>query len=242
MYLKAWYLLAMISSLVAVPVNLPVQSASPAAVQNVSDQAVMAKLTALRDSFVKQVQDEGFKPGLAAPAIVLDNPPSFGRYEDDGNLLHIAVWSSLPPDQQARFARLASAMGKGRTGEEMFEDSVHHWVFIHELSHWWQACQHKTGENHYAVEYGANRIAAAYWRFKDPDLMQRTEKRMSTVWPALPNPLPEGQEEKKFFNENYDELGPTPGYIWFQYSMVLRVQGEKPLPSFKQALQQPAYQ
>jgi hypothetical protein len=53
--------------------------------------------------------------------------------------------------------------------------------------------------------------------------------------------VPAGQTKEKFFNENYEQLAPTPAYRWFQYSMVLSVQAEKPLPSFKQTLQSPIY-
>jgi hypothetical protein len=171
----------------------------------------------------------------------LDNPSSYGNYEDDKNLLHIAVWSALIQEQQSRFSRLASRLGKGQTGEQAFEDGVHHWVFVHELGHWWQACGHNTRENHYATEYGANRVAAAYWRLKDPGFMQRTEEKMLTLRATMPSPVPEGQVKEKYFNENYAQLGPSPAYIWFQYGMVLDVQAEKPLPSLRQALQDPTY-
>lgn len=199
----------------------------------------MTQLTALRDDFIAQIKAEGFLPSLGAPAIVLDNPHAFGRYDGEKNMLHISEWSGLPADQQARFTRLAQVMGGEKTGEQMFDASIYHWVFIHELAHWWQACQHKSPAERYSVEYGANRIAAAYWRLKDPALMKRTAERMYMVRGALADPVPAGQSKENYFNENFAKLVPTPGYIWFQYSMVLDAQAEKPLPSFKQTLQQP---
>jgi hypothetical protein len=124
------------------------------------------------------------------------------------------VWSALTPEQQSRFSRMAARMGKGLAGEQEFEEGIHHWVFVHELGHWWQACGHKTGgTNHYAVEYGANRIAAAYWRLKEPAFMQRTEEKMTQLHATMPNPVPEGQVKEKYFDANYEQLGPTPGYI-----------------------------
>ena len=152
------------------------RAASPA-VNSSSNEVEMAKLVALQNDFIETIKTDGFQVGLAPPTIVLDNPPSYGNYEDEKNILHIAVWSALSPKQQARFTRLAALLGGEKTGEEAFEDGIHHWVFVHELSHWWQACQHKTGGNHYSVEYGANRIAAAYWRLKDPAFMERTERK-----------------------------------------------------------------
>jgi hypothetical protein len=225
----------------AVPLRLSSQTAAAPPANASADEAAMARLVALRDSFINQIKAEGFQPSLAPPKIVLDNPPSFGRYEDDKNLLHIAAWSALSPEDQARFTRIAGIMTPGKTGEQEFEDGVHHWVFVHELGHWWQACQHKASDNHYSVEYGANRIAAAYWRLKDPALMENTAKRMTTISSVMTDPVPAGQAKEKFFNENYEQLAPTPAYRWFQYSMVLSVQAEKPLPSFKQTLQSPIY-
>jgi hypothetical protein len=243
MFRKAYVSLLAIFSFVVMSFNLSAQSgARPAATpatNSSSNEAVMARLTALRNSFIRQIKAEGFKPSLPPPKIVLDNPPSYGRYENDQNTLHIAAWSALEPDQQARFERLAAAIGGQQTGEQQFEESIHHWVFIHELSHWWQACQHKISNDHYAVEYGANRVAAAYWRLKDPALMARTEKRISGVQSVRTSPVPDGKDEKQYFNQNYAELAPTRDYIWFQYSMVLKAQAEKPLPTLKQALQNP---
>jgi len=206
-----------------------------------SNEALMAQLVALRDSFIKAVRAEGFRPRLAPPTILLDNPPSYGDYEDSKNILHIAVWSALDEKQQSRFDRLSKVLNEGKSGEQSFDESVHHWVFVHELGHWWQACQHKISNNHYAVEYGANRIAAAFWRHTDPDLMRHTENRMATVIKTLQNPVRAGQPEVAYFNENYEKLGPTPAYIWFQYTMVLKVQAEHPLPSLKQTLSQPVF-
>lgn len=227
---------------VAASASSSAQTAIPPSAGTSSSETLMGQLIALRDSFVNQIKAEGFQPSLPPPTIVLDNPPSYGTYENEKNVLHIADWAALAPEDQARFSRVAAMLGGGQTGEQIFEEGVHHWVFVHELSHWWQACQHKTGENHYSVEYGANRIAAAYWRLKDPAFMERTAKRMATVYAAIPNPIPEGQSPQTYFNDNYEKLGPTPAYRWYQDSMVLKIQAEKPIPSFLQTLQHPTYQ
>lgn len=210
-----------------------------AATANPNDKLV-ASLESLRDSFVKEVRAAGFQPSLAAPAIALDNPPSYGDYDDSKNVLHIANWNALSPDEQARFGRLAAMLGQGQTGEQAFEDGIHRWVFIHEMGHWWQACEHTSNGAHYAEEYGANRIAAAFWRKMDSGFMDRTRNKMTRVIASLPSPVPEGQAKEVYFNENYQKLAGTPGYIWYQYDMVIHAEDEKPLPSFAQALQQPS--
>jgi hypothetical protein len=241
MFLKPTLKLIAIFSFIVTPICVRAQD-SPKPPTNISSNpALMAQLVALRDSFVSQLKREGFQPSLPPPTIILDNPPSFGNYEDGKNLLHIADWSALSADDQARFERVAAMLDQGQTGEQAFDDGVHHWVFIHEMGHWWQACEHKTTGTHYAEEYGANRIAAAYWRLNDPSFMERTKHKMTVVIPFLPNPVPEAESKEKYFNANYETLARTRGYIWYQYDMVLNVESEKPLPSFQQALQQPSY-
>jgi hypothetical protein len=212
-----------------------------AAPDKASAGELMTELTTLRNSFIGAIKADGFQVRLQAPAIVLDNPPSYGLYDEDKNILHIAAWPALTDPQRNRFERLSRLLDNGKTPEQTFEESVHHWVFVHELGHWWQANQGKTSNNHYSAEYGANRIAAAFWRQTDPDLMQRAENRMSKVIATIPSPLPEGQVKETYFNQNYERLGPNPAYIWFQYTMVLSVQAERPLPSFKKTLTQPIF-
>ena len=72
-------------------------------------------------------------------------------------------------------------------------------------------------------------------------LMLATEMRMARAFRTLPGPVLEGKTKEAYFNENYERLAPTPSYIWFQCAMVLDVQAEKPLPTFRQALMKPEY-
>jgi hypothetical protein len=222
---------------IILPAIVPAQSAAGSVAVPPSDAGLPARLVTLRDAFVNQVKSEGFKPSLPPPGIVIDNPPSYGRYENDRNLLHISAWESLPPDQEARFERLADMLHNGESAQQLFEEGVHLWVFVHELSHWWQACQHKFTDDHYAVEYGANRIAAAYWRLKNPAYMERRAKHFHAIIALAPNPVPPGESKEEFFNANYEKLAGTPVYTWFQSSMVVDVSSETPAPSFRQALE-----
>jgi hypothetical protein len=199
---------------------------------------VLAQLVALRDDFVKRIKAEGFEPSLPAPKIVLNNEPAYGAYDRRKNTLYVAVWEALEPYQRAQFASL---FGQGQTGGRAFDETVHRWVFTHELGHWWQACQQKVGPSHYSQEYGASRIAAAYWRLEDPIFMGMTAKRIAAVRTSLQNLVPESQQNERYFNENYERLGPTPGFIWFQCDAVSKVVAEQPSPSFRQTLQEPVY-
>jgi hypothetical protein len=150
----------------------------------------------------------------------------------------VAVWEVLEPEQQAQFTNL---FGQGQPGKQTFDETIYHWVFTHELGHWWQACEHKTDANHYSEEYGASRIASAYWRLKDAKFMDTTAKRIAAVRASTQNLVPADQQNEKYFDKNYEKVGATPGFIWFQCDMVSKVVAEQPLPSFRQTLQQPSY-
>jgi hypothetical protein len=235
MSLNAWLRLIGVLVFGIVPVHVSAQTPPPPSTKLSSH---VAQLVALRDSFVNQIKVEGFQPSLPPPDIILDNPASYGAYESAKNVVHVAVWEELEPEQQAQFAGL---FGQGQTADQAFDKIVHCWVFTHELGHWWQACQHKTGDSHYSEESGASRIAAAYWRLKDANFMDSTAKRIAAVRANTQNLVPQDQQSEKYFNENYEKLGPTPGFIWFQCDIVPKVLAERPLPSFRQTLQQPVY-
>ena len=220
----------------------PEAQAAPAAAapDAAADAETMAKLTTLRDAFIADIKAAGYTPKLPAPQIVFDNPPSHGNYDDKTNVLRIATWRMTTPDEREHYERLAALSRGTLTAEQIFEDGVHRWVFIHELAHWWQQCQGKFAGDHWSVEYGANRIAAAYWREHDMVLMERVVRTMKRMDAAEPSPLPAGADMKTYFNAHWDTISPTPEYRWFQGEMILQVVAEIPLPSFKDALATPA--
>jgi hypothetical protein len=215
-------------------------AAAAAAPDAAADAETLAKLITLRDAFIAEIKAAGYTPKLAAPQIVFDNPPSHGNYDEKTNVLRIATWRLITPDERAHYERLAALSRGTLTAEQIFEDGVHRWVFIHEMAHWWQQCQGKFAGDHWSVEYGANRIAAAYWREHDMVLMERVVRTMKRMDAAEPSPLPAGADMKTYFNAHWDTISPTPEYRWFQGEMILQVVAEIPLPSFKDALATPA--
>ena len=94
----------------------------------------MAQLAGLRDSFVNRIKAERFSTPSSPPKIISDNEPSLGAYAPPENVVHVAAWEILSPQQQAGFAGL---FGQGQNGEQAFDQTVYRWVFTHELGHWW---------------------------------------------------------------------------------------------------------
>lgn len=134
------------------------------------------------------------------------------------------------------FAQLAGP-GKNENDARALFDIAHQWIFVHELGHWWQACSGANKEqSHYQVEYGANRIALAYWREVNPHIADTMRPVFQAVVDHAPNPVPPGKSVEDYFNANYDTLGPSPVYPWFMSRMNLAAFDEKPAPTFTAAI------
>ena len=224
----------------------PVDAQPPPIKQKIATEAEIAatraEVTALRDTFMKAAAAQGLKCAIAPPAIVIEDVPSFGSYDVETNTLKTGTWNQLREDEKAMFYKFLGPGTVEAAARQEFEDGVHHWVFVHELGHWWQACRGLTEltdhGNHYAVEFGADRIAAAYWRERDSLVIAHQRPVFQGILENMPNPVPENQSVEPYFNANYEKLGPTPAYIWFQARMCITAFDEKPEPSFAETLKQ----
>jgi hypothetical protein len=196
-------------------------------------QPTMVKLTALRADFVKRITALGYKHSLKLPPVILDNPRSFGNYDDSTNTLHTGYWPTFPKEGRVVFAQLAK--NSGMPTEKFFELVVHQWIFVHELGHWWRACQHVTADP-YENEKAANRIAAAYWNDRDPAFYKFIVKVFTGVVDHMPSPVPAGHDKEKYLNENYQKLPGGAAYSWYQSIMNVEIGKEKPFETFKQAV------
>lgn len=200
------------------------------------EDSVMTELNALKDDYVGKIKKIGFTPSLEVPQIVLDNPRSFGNYDDSLNVLHTCNWNTLPPEGKAFFNGFAQQLGQGLTGEKFFRLAVYKWIFVHELSHWWRACQKQTADP-YENEKAANRIDAAYWNEKEPDFYKFMLLVFNSVVNNMPSPVPAGQSKEKYLDDNYQKLPGGAAYSWYQSIMIVEVSKETPFETFKQAIQ-----
>jgi hypothetical protein len=194
------------------------------------------QLEAFRDAFAGRIKAMGYTPALPAPPIVMDNPRSFGNYDDSANVLHTGNWSTLPQDQKAIFENFARMSGHGMTAKEFFNQAVYKWIFVHELGHWWRKCQHQD-TNPYAEEKAANRIAAAYWHEADPKFYTFMVSVFQGMVDHVPSPVPVGQEKEAYLNANYQNLPGGQSYSWYQSIMNVEVSHEQPFETFRQAIQ-----
>lgn len=201
--------------------------------------ATKVQMMSLRDDFVKAAADAGFVCPIPPPAISVVEVPSFGNYDPQSNTLKTPAWEQLTDDERGRFYRLLGPGTSEAAARGEFEAGAHHWVFVHEMGHWWQACRGIVHtDKHYAVEFGANRIAAAYWQERDPQLIAHQREVFEGLLKRFPTPIGDTPDVETYFDANYEKLGPTRAYIWFQARMCIAAFDEKPVPTFAQALKQ----
>ncbi len=214
-----------------------IQAPSRATPYEAEEASTLAKMTALRDTYTARIKADGFSCPIAPPAIVIDHPPSFGNYDNTTNILHMASWGELSLEERGLFFRIAGPKADEDAAHANFEEGIHHFVFVHEMGHWWQACRHAlSAQNYYQNEYGANRIAIAFWREADPALARRMVSVFHGLVDHAPSPVPPGQAIKTFFNSHYEQLGHSPDYAWYQSYMSVIASEETPTPSFATAL------
>ena len=196
----------------------------------------LPQLEAFRDAWVGRIKAMGYTPSLSAPPIVMDNPRSFGNYDDSNNVLHTCDWTTLPPEQKAIFENFAQHAGNGLTGRAFFNEVVYQWIFVHELGHWWRKCQHQDAKP-YDEEKAANRIAAAYWHEVNPVFYNWQVGVFQGVVDRRPSPVPAGKSKEDYLNENYQKLPGGQDYSWYQSIMNVEVSHEQPFETFRQAIQ-----
>ncbi len=212
--------------------------ANTAAIES-AKAAALSRQTVLRDAFIAAAGASNLPCPIPPPTIVITDIPSFGNYNPETNTLQTSIWEILQDREKAIFFRIAGPNSEESAARREFETGAHHWVFIHEMGHWWQACRKVNDDRKpYAFEYEADRIDAAYWRLTDPAIDEHMRATFQGLVDHAPNPLPPGQNEASYFNDNYQKLGPTPAYIWFQSRMCVKAFAENPAPTFVQTLRE----
>ena len=189
-----------------------------------------------RDAFIDRIGEDGFYCRLPAPAVVVADTPLFGEYEKNTDNLVTPDWKQLKPDETAIFTQLAGPGGTDDQARALFDVEAHHWILIVETVRWWEACKELTLKlTPYQAELQAARVALAYWREKDPDVVTQLDSIRETLDKG-PSPVPEGQDFPTYFNQHYQRNATGRDYLWMQAQVVGTVMAEKPQPTVIGAL------
>ena len=190
----------------------------------------------VRDAFINRIGEDGFYCRLPAPAIVVADTPLFGEYEKNTDTIVTPDWKQLTPPEKAIFLELAGAGASEEQAKGVFDMEAHHWILVVEAVHWWEACKELTLKlTPYQAELQASRVALAYWRERDPGVVER----LSAISAALdkgPSLLPPEQDVPTYFNQHYQKAASGKEYLWMQAQVVKAVLAESPEPALVQTV------
>jgi hypothetical protein len=192
----------------------------------------------VRDAFIDRLAQDGFYCRLPAPAIVVADTPLFGEWEKNTDNLITPDWVQLKPEEQAVFTQLAGPGSTDKQARDIFEMEAHHWIFIVETVHWWEGCKQLTLKlTPYQAELQAARVALAYWRERDPAVVQQLVA-IGDMLAREPSPVPAGQDFATYFNQHYQTTASGKEYLWIQSQFLKELMAEDPEPAVVQAVNQ----
>ena len=154
------------------------------------------------------------------PTVVIDNHPTLISYYSGDQSVHATRWSALPPEIKGMMDQWAAKGTLGLSGEGQFAEIFNSLLVPHELGHFAADTNGRAqGQSFWDGEVYANRVAIAFWkgeRSTAEELPGRLEN-YNRFLDALPNPVPDGQTSKAWFEANYEKLGENPqAYGWYQ--------------------------
>jgi hypothetical protein len=192
----------------------------------------------VRDAFIDRIGQDGFYCRLPAPAIVVQDTPLFGEWEKNTDNIVTPDWSQLKPEGKAIFMQLAGAGTTDAQAQKLFDLEAHHWILIVETVHWWEGCKRLTLHiTPYEAEAQAVRVALAYWRERDPALVQQLVTIIS-ILDQQPSLIPEGQDLPTYFNQHYQTFASGKDYLWIQAQVLKAVLAEDPQPTVVETMNQ----
>ncbi|HYF67796.1 MAG TPA: hypothetical protein VD884_06665 [Ohtaekwangia sp.] len=165
------------------------------------------------------------------PTAILNTKPFLIFYSSKSNTVNLPIWRQVIPEQKKFFQSLA---GNEQNGQEIFGLFFNGFYLPHELGHALQKAANKSEGNLYQNEYFANIVAVLYWReVKRTNELHQCYEYANQIVRQLPNPVPEGEDPIKYFNEHYEELGADPyKYGYFQFAQFKKIYEDKSLKSF----------
>jgi hypothetical protein len=192
----------------------------------------------VRDAFIDRIGEDGFYCRLPAPGIVVADTPLFGEYEKNTDSIVSPDWTQLKPEGKAVFLELAGPGATDKQAEKVFEMEAHRWILIVETVRWWEACKELTLKlTPYQAELQGARVALAYWRERDPEVVQQLVS-IAAVLDKEPSLIPPGQDFPTYFNQHYQKTASGKEYLWMQAQVVKVAMAETPEPAVVQTLKQ----
>ncbi len=175
------------------------------------------RVTVLRDGFVDAVKACGVEPAFV-PAVSISTDASVISYYR--KTLIVGRWEELPPPIQGFADAWAAQVMPGEGGQALYDRIFNGFLVGHELGHWVGDWSGRWATlDRWDSEMEANRFAIAFAKL-DPTTAAELERTvaMFDFLHAGPGPTPAGEDERTYFDENYETLATRDpiGYSWFQ--------------------------
>lgn len=167
------------------------------------------------------------------PEAILNTKPYLIFYSPKLNQVNLPIWEQVIPVQKKFFYELG---GDLENGKEIFGLFFNGFFLPHELGHALQKALNIKENNLYQNEYFANIVAILYWRKENRNQeLEACYTYAKKMVNQLPNPVPDGEDPIKYFNENYAQLGADPyKYGYYQFAQIIKIFEDKTLPNFEE--------
>ena len=171
------------------------------------------------------------------PNAIVNTKPFLIFYSPKSNQVNLPMWSQVIPQQKEFFYKLG---GNEKKGKEIFGLFFNGFYLPHELGHAIQTAANKRESNLYQNEYFGNTVAILYWRkAKRTKELRQCYKYAKQMVSQLANPVPEGEDPVRYFNEHYQELGADPyKYGFYQFAQFVKIYEDKTLKSFDEFIRE----
>lgn len=192
------------------------------------------KLNKASDALIKEFQQDisniNDTINLNSPTSVFNAMGPF--FDVTNNTINLPIWD-LAPKMFQDFC--TTVMGNEAEGKELFGLFFNGFYVPHELGHALQFAADTRYDNEYDNEYNANLIGILYWKSKGKTAqLNRCSQAAQKALKSIPNPFPNGENEKEYFTSHYQEFGADPlKYAYVQFSQYLKAYNETKSQNFE---------
>lgn len=202
-------LLALLGGCASAPAAPPAHADKP---------AMRGAYRAVAEDFHARLAAAG-RPAGRPPELLLDSSTGMMFYSSERSAVILPYWPEM--GREARLIYEASAV-PGVSAEQAYWTYL--WFLVaHELAHQFMHA-HGAPRSHYDSEFGANRLAIAYWMAAGQEArLAYLERLIEAALPQLApaNPTPPGVAEAGYFAEHYYQIAERPvGYAYYQLRMM----------------------
>ena len=167
----------------------------------------------------------------SSPLAILNTKPYLIFFSSKSNRVNLPIWYQVMLPQKEFFTKLS---GSEKEGEKVFGLFFNGFYLPHELGHALQFAVNKKETNQYQNEYFTNIVAILYWKkVKRNKELKQCYKYAKKMVGQLKNPVPEGEDPIRYFNDHYNELSADPyKYGYFQFAQFVKIYEDKSLVKF----------